>query len=232
MHMFHICSIDFACICSLSLAHTFHSPGLSEEFSAACQIRFPVYRLDLRVRVWFMSEHVYTWCQVHYWISVIVRLHGDCDCLPLLNILSVLSLTVCVCACVCVLGVSGLSTYSFLVTVLWGPKALIIDLRTHILGISFSFGDVVKFKLQTCLKLTVEVSVGVRVVFKTEVTLQEMRVGVVSSKDTTASACVCVCVLYWFSHSLKMWQREGWKTSFFIDWLAVVDLWMKWRQNW
>lgn len=76
---------------------------------------------------------------------------------------------------------------------------MIVDLRTHILGIYISFGDVVKFKLQTCLKLTVEVSVGVRqvrVVFKTEVTLQEMRVGVVSSKDTTASACVCVCVLY------------------------------------
>lgn len=73
---------------------------------------------------------------------------------------------------------------------------MIVDLRTHILGIYFSFGDIVKFKLQTCLKLTVEVSVGVRVVFKTEVTLQEMRVGVVSSKDTTASACVCVYVLY------------------------------------
>lgn len=78
-----------------SVSHTFHSPGLSEEFSAACQIRFPVYWLDLRVHVWFMSEHVYTWCQVHYWISVIVRLHGDCDCLPLLNILSVLWLCVC-----------------------------------------------------------------------------------------------------------------------------------------
>lgn len=72
---------------------------------------------------------------------------------------------------------------------------MIVDLRTHILGIYFSFGDVVKFKLQTCLKLTVEVSVGVRVVFKTEVTLQEMRVGVMSSKDTTVRVFVCAVLI-------------------------------------
>lgn len=96
----------FSCIRSHGLTHTLHSPGFSEEFSAACQIRFPVYWLDLCVCVCFMSVHVYTRCQVLYWISVIVSLYGDCDCLPLFNILSVLSLTV----CVCVSGVGGLGT--------------------------------------------------------------------------------------------------------------------------